>query len=327
MFRHLLDDVGLMEDNLMLFAGTSHEGLAKRIAAHLGVKLGLRQLSTFPDGEISLQILENVRGKDVFILQSIAREPNFYLMELLIIIDALKRASAKSIAPVIPYFGYSRQDRKDKPRVPITAKLVADLLQKAGATRVLTMDLHAGQIQGFFDIPVDNFHARLPLISAFKTLDLEDLVVVAPDVGSIKLARVFSRELHADLAVIDKRRVSATQVVSTTLIGDVKGKDVLLVDDMCSTGDTLVMAAEVCKAVGAKKVCAAVTHGLFVEGALEKLDKSLIEILLVADTVPANQTIGSCKKLKVITVSTAELFAEGIRCIESSKSVSSLTVD
>jgi len=316
-----------MKDNLMLFAGSSHISLAEKIAKHLELELGKVELGAFPDGEISLQILENVRGKDVFILQSIARNPNYYLMELLIMIDALKRASVKSIVPVIPYYGYARQDRKDKPRVPITAKLVADLLEKTGATRVLTMDLHAGQIQGFFDIPVDNLHARPPLISAFNRLGISDLVVVAPDVGSIKLARLFSRELHADLAVVDKKRLSPTHVQSTVLIGDVKGKNVLLVDDMCSTGDTLVRSAEVCKEGGAKRIVAAITHGLLVENALEKLDQSLIEILLITDSVPADKCQYLCKNIRLETVSVAELFAEGIKCIEFSKSVSSLSPD
>jgi ribose-phosphate pyrophosphokinase len=314
-----------MNKNLMLFAGSSHVVLAERIAQHLGVKLGKVQLSTFPDGEISLQIMENVRGKDVFVLQTIARKPNCYLMELLIMIDALKRASAKSIVPVIPYFGYSRQDRKDKPRVPITAKLVADLLEKAGATRVLTMDLHAGQIQGFFDIPVDNLHARPSLMTALNFLKLKDLIVVAPDVGSIKLARLFSEALGVDLAVVDKRRMSATQVLSTTLIGDVDKKNVLLVDDMCSTGDTLVLSAQICKTGGAKKIIAAVTHGLLVDNAIEKLDGSPIEVLFIADTVPAYQTDYVCKNIRIETVSIADLFAEGIRCIEYSKSVSSFS--
>lgn len=314
-----------MKKNLMLFAGSSHAALAEQVAKELGITLGKLNLGTFPDGEISLQIMENVRGKDVFILQTIARKPNCYLMELLIMIDALKRASAKSIVPVIPYFGYSRQDRKDKPRVPITAKLVADLLEKAGATRVLTMDLHAGQIQGFFNIPVDNLHARLSMIAALNLLKLKDLIVVAPDIGSIKLARHFSEALGVDLAVVDKRRLSSTHVVSTTLIGDVHEKNVLLVDDMCSTGDTLVRSAQICREHGAKKIIAAVTHGLLVDDALEKLDSSLIEVLLVADTVPAYQTEYVCRNIRIQTVPTADVFAEGIRCIEYSKSVSSFS--
>lgn len=314
-----------MDNNLMLFAGSSHPELSLQIASQLGIKLGNVNLGTFPDGEISLQILDSVRGKDVFVLQTVARRPSFYLMELLIMIDALKRASAKSIAPVIPYFGYSRQDRKDKPRVPITAKLVADLIEKAGATRVLTMDLHAGQIQGFFDVPVDNLHARPLLISAFKAHNIGDLVVVAPDVGSIKLARSFSSELGADLAVVDKRRLSATQVACSSLIGEVKEKNVLLVDDMCSTGDTLVLAAQICKIGGAKRILAAITHGLLVGDALKKIDQSPIEVLLIADTMPRYQSEYHCKNVRIENVSTAEIFAEGIRCIEYSKSVSSFS--
>jgi ribose-phosphate pyrophosphokinase len=204
----------------MLFAGTSHPELAKQIAECLGVQLGKVDIETFPDGEIGVQILENVRGRDVFVLQSIARHPNLYLVELLILVDALKRSSARSIIAVIPYFGYSRQDRRGKGREPITAKLVADLLERAGVGRLLTMDLHTEQIQGFFDIPVDNLYARPVLLEAIKKAGLEKGVVVTPDLGSIKLARAYAASLHWDLAIVDKRRVSAEQVEMTTLIGD-----------------------------------------------------------------------------------------------------------
>src|SRR5579872_587310 len=252
------------ENSFMLFAGTSHPELAQQIAADLGVQLGKVLIETFPDNEIGVQILENVRGRDVFVLQSIARHPNLYLMELLILVDALKRASARSIVAVIPYFGYARQDRKGKGRVPITAKLVADLLEKAGVTRVLTLDLHTEQIQGFFDIPVDNLYARPVLVEAVEKLGLINLVVVAPDVGSIKLARDFAEGLKVDFAIVDKRRVNAKQVEIDALIGEVTGKNVLLVDDMCTTGGTLKTAANVCKKAGAKSVIAAATHGLLV---------------------------------------------------------------
>jgi len=306
------------ENAWMLFAGTSHGELAEQIAKCLDVQLGKIRIETFPDGEIGVQILENVRGRDVFVLQTIARQPNLYLMEVLIIVDALKRASAHSINVVIPYFGYARQDRKDKGRVPITAKLVANLLEKAGATRVLTMDLHAEQIQGFFDIPVDNLFARPLLIEAVKALKLSSLVVVAPDVGSVKLARAFAESLKVEYAIVDKRRVNAKQVEGNALIGEVAGKDVVLVDDICSTGETLRTAALVCLKAGAKRIFAAVTHELLAGKAFEE---SAIEKMFVTNTVPLPQGI-SFKRIE--TVSVASLFAKAIESIVSAKSISSL---
>ena len=306
------------ENSFLLFAGTSHPELAQQIADELGVQLGKVLIETFPDSEIGVQVLENVRGRDIFVLQTIARYPNLYLMELLILVDALKRASARSITAVIPYFGYARQDRKDKGRVPITAKLVADLLEKAGVTRGLTMDLHAEQIQGFFDIPVDNLYARPLLIEGVKKLGLENFVVVAPDLGSIKLARAFAGQMKADIAVVDKRRVSAEHVESNALIGEVKGKDVLLVDDMCTTGGTLKTAAEVCKKAGAKRIFAAVTHGLFVGPAFEE---SAIEKMLVSNTVPLGDDVDR-SRLEIISV--APLFGRAIDSVVGAKSISSL---
>jgi ribose-phosphate pyrophosphokinase len=302
----------------MLFAGTSHRALAEEIGGYLGLKLGRVLIETFPDGEIGVQILENVRGRDVFLLQTVAQHPNLYLMELLILVDALKRASARSIAAVIPYYGYSRQDRKDKGRVPITAKLVANLLEKAGVTRVLTMDLHAEQIQGFFDIPVDNLYARPALADAVRKLDLENLVIVTPDLGSIKLARGFAEHLKVDLAIVDKRRVNANHVEINALIGDVEGRDVLLVDDICSTGGTLKIASWVCKKAGAKRVCAAVTHGLMLGKAFEE---SAIEKMLISNTVPLPE---SADFSRIQIVSVASLFAKAIDSIVGAKSISSL---
>ena len=309
-----------MQDNhsFLLFAGNSHPELAKQIADCLGVQLGKVLIETFPDKEIGVQILENVRGRDVFVLQSIARRPNHYLMELLILVDALKRASARSITAVIPYFGYARQDRKDKARVPITAKLVANLIEKAGVNRGLTMDLHAEQIQGFFDIPVDNLFARPLLVEAVERLGLKDYAVVAPDLGSIKMARAFSGSVHRDLAIVDKRRVNAEHVETEALIGTVKNKDVLFVDDMVSTGYTLKTAAMVCKKAGAKRIFAAVTHGLFVEEAFEE---SAIEKMLVTNTVPLPKGVD---KKRVEVVSVAPLFGKAIESIVSAKSISSL---
>ena len=307
--------------SLMLFAGTSHPELAQQIAKELGIRLGKIRIETFPDQEIGIQILENVRGKDVFVLQTIARHPNPYLMELLIIVDALKRASARSITAVMPYFGYARQDRRalnDKQggRVPITAKLVANMLETAGVSRVLTMDLHAEQIQGFFDIPVDNLLARPLLVEAAKKEGWESSVVVAPDIGSIRLARAFAEDLKGEYAIVDKRRVNAKRVEAKALIGDVQGQNVILVDDICSTGGTLKRASLVCKAKGGKAIRAFVTHGIFVKA----FEESAIEKMFVTNTIPFPK--GLPKKIR--TVSVAPLFAKAIQAIAGAKSISSL---
>jgi ribose-phosphate pyrophosphokinase len=305
------------------FAGTSHRVLAQQTAECLGVKLGNIQIETFPDGEIGVQVLENVRGRDVFVLQTIAQHPNSYLMELLIVTDALKRASARSINAVIPYFGYARQDRKDKGRVPITAKLVADLLEAAGVSRVLTLDLHAEQVQGFFDIPVDNLFARPLLTEAIQALKLKKPIVVAPDIGSIKLGRAFAESLKVDYAVIDKRRVNAKQVDSHGLMGDVMGKDVILIDDIYSTGATLRTAARVCQQAGAKRIIAAVTHGLMRDQSWrpglgdETWKGSAIEKLFLTDSVPVLQG----KHLEIVSV--APLLARAIESVANATSISS----
>lgn len=308
-------------DNCMLFTGTSHPTLAHAIAQELKLPLSKTTLRRFPDGEIEFQVEENVRGRDTFVIQTIALDPNEYLVELLIMIDALKRASAKSIVAVIPYFGYCRQDRKDKPRVPITAKLIANLLEKAGATRVLTMDLHAGQLQGFFDIPVDNLFGRPALIEALEKFQLCNPVVVTPDIGSIKLTRAFATQMAVDFAIIDKHRSTATQVEALSLIGDVKGKDVLLADDICSTGGTLVSAAKACREKGALRVFAAITHGILVGETVKKIENSPIEALLMTDTVPADQRLDGSSKIHIVSV--AGLFAHAIHCILSAESISS----
>lgn len=307
-----------------IFSGSSHPELAQEVAECLDSQLGKIAIERFPDGEISLQIQENVRGRDVFVFQTIALDPNNFLMELLIMIDALKRASARSIAVVIPYFGYCRQDRKDKPRVPISAKLVANLLVNAGATRVLTMDLHTGQMQGFFDIPVDNLYGRPALTDAFLKLSRgeNEVAVVTPDIGSVKLARAFARQLNAGFAIVDKLRISPTEVDAEALIGDVKGKDVLLADDMCSTGGTLVSAAKACQEKGAKRIFAAVTHGLLVGDALKKIEESPIEALLISNTVPAAEKVQQVPKIRIVSI--APLLAQAIGCIISKESISSL---
>lgn len=298
----------------MLFAGSSHKDLAQKVAHRLRIQLGQISIETFPDGEIGVQILENVRGKDVFVLQSPARRPNHYLMELLIIADALKRASVRSVVAVIPYYAYARQDRKDKGRVPITAKLVADLLEKAGVTRVLTMDLHTEQIQGFFNIPVDNLYARPLFAKELKGREKRDWVVVSPDVGSNKMARKFAEDLNVDLAIVDKRRIDSRSVEVNALIGDVKNKDVLLVDDICSTGSTLKIAAQVCRREGAKSIHAAISHALLLGDGLEGIDE-----LYVTDSVPP-----AAGHTKAQVVSVADLLGQAIERIVSAQSISSL---
>lgn len=310
-------------DEVLFFAGSSHPSLAEEVATAAGLRLGSIDLGHFPDGEICVQVNENVRGRDVFILQSIARHPNRYLMELLLIVDAVKRASARNIVVILPYFGYSRQDRRDKPRVPITAKLVADLLQAAGVKQVITMDLHTDQLQGFFNIPVDSLHARPRLIEAIRPwVEGHDLVVATPDVGSVKLARLFAAELKAGLIIVDKERQDHSSVKATTVIGDVQGKDVLLADDMCSTASTLMSAAKACREKGARRVFAAVTHGLFVGDSILKIEASPIEALIVSDTIPLNERAAECSKIHCTSV--ASLFGQAIQCVVSAKSISSL---
>ena len=308
----------MSKDQFMLFSGTSHPKLSEEIAKNLGIGLGKTQIELFPDGEIGAQILENVRGRDVFVVQSIAKTPNFYLMELLILIDALKRASACTIVAVIPYFGYARQDRKDKGRVPITAKLVANLLETAGVTRVVTMDLHSEQIQGFFDIPVDNLYAQSLFAEGIRKLGMKNLVACAPDVGSAKLARIMATEMGAGFAIVDKQRMNAKEVETLALIGDVRGKDVVLVDDICSTGETLIKASEAVKKAGATRVIAAVTHPLFNE---EMVKRSGIDHFLVANTVPLPDELDNSK---VETLSVAGIFGKAIDCIVNNESISSL---
>jgi len=305
----------------LLFAGSSHKELAKEIADCLGVPLAAISLGRFPDGEISLQILESVRGRDTFVIQTIAPDPNNQLMELLIMIDALKRASAREVVAVIPYFGYCRQDRKDRPRVPITAKLVANLLVRAGATRVVTMDLHAGQLEGFFDIPVDNLHSRPLLEKAYREINFGQCVVVAPDVGSIKLARAYANDMGCSIAVVDKQRIDPSHVHTSMIIGDVNGKDVLLADDMCSTAETLVSAAKACREKGAQRVIAVVTHRLLSGKALEAIEASPIEVLIVSNTIAAPESSREVSKIRVVSV--ASLFSQAIDCILAQGSISS----
>jgi ribose-phosphate pyrophosphokinase len=310
------------EPDFYVFAGSSHPAFAQEVADVLDTELGKVNLERFPDGELCCQILENVRGRDTFVIQSVALDPNNHLMELLIMIDALKRASARMIVAVIPYFGYSRQDRLDKPRVPISAKLVANLLVAAGATRVLTMDLHTGQLQGFFDVPVDNLIAMPLMIKAFQALHQGNVAVVTPDIGSIKLARAYATALHADFVIIDKHRKSPTDTEVVSVIGDVKGKDILLADDMCSTGGTLASAAKACREKGALKIYASVTHGLCVSKAVSKIEQSPIEAFLMSNTIPYTDRLSGFSKLHQVSV--ASHFAHAIQCILSKESISAL---
>ncbi len=305
-----------MDSSIVLFAGSSHKKLSESVAKALRIELGSMQIERFPDGEIGVQILNSVRGRDVFVLQAPARRPNHYLMELLIIADSLKRASARSIIAVMPYFPYARQDRRDKGRVPITARLVADLLEKAGVTRLLTMDLHTDQIQGFFNIPVDNLSARSLLVQEVQRFGLKNGVVVSPDVGSNRMARKFAEALGVDLAIVDKRRLSAETVEVNALIGSVKGKNVLLVDDMCSTGGTLSLAAQVCRSEGASRVFAALTHGLFVGTKMP----SGVDRFFATDSVPPLERREDVLQI----VSVADYLAEAMRCMVSQGSISSL---
>lgn len=307
-----------VNSRFLLFSGSSHPEFANSIAKHLGVSLGKVIIEKFPDKEIGVQILENVRGRDVFVLQTIAHSPNSYLMELLIFADALKRASARSIVAVIPYYGYGRQDRKEKGRVSITAKLIANLLEKAGITRVLTMDLHSEPIQGFFDIPLDNLHAQSCLAAKIKELQLENPLVVAPDLGSVNLVKRFAKELKTDFVFIDKQRVSLEEVHVVSMIGSAKGRDVIIADDMISTGQTIMAAAKFCKQAGANRVIAAATHGLFIGPGCKD---SAIDHVIVSDSIPI---LDSFLQEKLVTVSVAPIFAQAIHSIVMNESISCL---
>jgi ribose-phosphate pyrophosphokinase len=303
-----------------ILAGTAHRDLAERIAAKAGEKLCAVEISRFPDGEIFVKIAENVRGRDVFIIQPTSYPPNETIMELLIMIDAAKRASAKRITAVLPFYGYARQDRKDQPRVPITAKLVANLLVAAGTNRLLTMDLHAQQIQGFFDIPVDHLYAAPVFVKHLREHKLDNLVVVAPDTGGMKLAATYADMLDAGVAVVGKERKSAEHVSATHLVGDVKGCNAVLVDDMTSTAGTLTAAADLLEKAGAASIRAMVSHSLLNCKGVERLNASPILELVTTDSIPARCDVGA--KVKVLSV--AELLAEAIRRIHDNNSVTSL---
>jgi ribose-phosphate pyrophosphokinase len=305
---------------LKIFAGNSNRPLADSICTTIGIEPGKIMLKAFPDGETFAKIEENVRGEDVFVVQSSCPPTNHHLMELFIIIDALKRASADRITAVMPFYGYARQDRKDQPRVPISAKLVANLLVAAGANRILTMDLHAQQIQGFFDIPVDHLYASPVIFDYLKYSKHNDLVVVSPDVGGLKMAHAYSEMLNADLAIVAKRRTSATNTESIGIIGDIKGKRALLVDDITETAGTLVNAAAILKEEGAESVRACVSHAILTDLGIDRLKNSCIDELITTDTVPRPEIEG----LNVNTLSVANLLGEAIQRIHNNSSVNSL---
>lgn len=305
---------------MKVFSGTANQALAHAICDYIGIKLGKCSIRPFPDGETFVKIEENVRGEDVFIVQPTSPPTNHHLMELFIMMDALRRSSAHRITAVLPFYGYARQDRKDQPRVPITAKLVANLLVAAGANRILTMDLHAQQIQGFFDIPVDHLYAAPVIYDCLQKKNLKDLVVVSPDVGGLKMAYAYSQHLDSGLAIISKRRKSATEVESDAVIGEVRGKNVLLVDDLTETAGTLTKGAELLKKKGAKRIIACVSHAILGDTGIERLRKSDIDELITTDTVVRPAIRG----VKITTLSVAGLLGEAIKRIHNNSSVTSL---
>ncbi len=309
---------------MKVFAGSSNIDLASEIAAYLKIELGKCVLERFSDGEIHFYIDENVRGADIFIIQSGCYDANFHLMQLFFMIDAFKRASAERVTAVIPYYCYARQDWKDRPRVPISARLVADLLEAAGADRVLTMDLHSPQIQGFFSIPVDNLMAAPVLAKHIQGLGLEDLTIVSPDAGGVGRAKFFAKRLDANLAIIDKRRPAPNVAQVFNVIGDVKDKNCVLFDDMVDTAGTLVLSAEALKANGAKRILATCTHPVLSGQAIAKIEQSALEKIIVSNTIPLTEKSRACRK--IATLSVAELFGEAIRRINEGSSVSSLFV-
>jgi ribose-phosphate pyrophosphokinase len=315
---------GEMPEGIKLLTGNANRTLAKEVAGQLDIHVIDTIITTFSDGEIMVQVNENIRGSDVFVLQSTCTPVNDNIMELLLIIDALKRASAGRITAVIPYYGYARQDRKVQPRVPISSKLVADLITVAGTNRILTVDLHAGQIQGFFNIPVDHLYASPVLLDYIKRCDFNDLVIVSPDAGGVERARAFAKRLDASLAIIDKRREKANISEIMNVIGDVSGKDAMLLDDMIDTAGTITQAAAALKDKGASRVFAACTHAVLSGPAIDRLNSSVIEELIVTNTIPLDSKKERCKKLTILSI--APLLAEAIKRIHEESSISSLFV-
>lgn len=314
-----------MPQELRLFTGTAHAELAREVSVYLGISLGDATVCRFSDGEIMVRLNENVRGSDAFVIQPTSTPVNDNIMELLLIIDALKRASAARITAVIPYYGYSRQDRKVQPRVPISAKMVADLVTAVGTNRVLTVDLHAGQIQGFFNIPVDNLYAAPVLLDYIRSkYDLNNLVIVSPDAGGVERARSFAKRLKCSIAIIDKRREKANECEIMNVIGDVMGCDTLLLDDMVDTAGTMVQAAAALKGKGASRVSAACTHAILSGAAMERINNSVIEEMIVTNTIQLDSKKEQCGKLTVLSI--ASLLGEAVKRINEESSISSLFI-
>jgi len=310
-----------MGNRLSIFGGNSNVSLLQEICKLVRVKVGNASVNRFTDGEIRVKINENVRGDDAFVVQSTCFPSNDNMMELLILLDALKRASANRITAVLPYFGYARQDRKDQPRVPITAKLIANLLSRAGATRVLTIDLHAGQIQGFFDIPLDHLYAVNAFVEYFEKKNIDNLVVVSPDVGGIKTARAYSKRFNASLAIVDKRRIDDNDAEVMNIMGEVRGKNIIIVDDIVATAGSLVEAANALKKAGARDIYATVTHAVLCGPAIERISVSPIKELIVTNTIPVE-----AQKMngKIEVLSVAPLLASAIKRIHNEESISML---
>ena len=309
---------------LKLFAGSAHQQLSKEIAEMLGLPLGQARLRRFPDSEVSFQIDENIRGADVFIIQPTSTPVDQHLMELMVMIDAFRRSSASRITAVVPYYGYARQDRKDKPRVPISAKLVANLLSAAGTNRVLTMDLHKAQIQGFFDIPVDHLFAAPVIIDYCARLNYPNLTIVSPDAGGAERARAYAKRLDAELAIVDKRRTEDGTAEVMNVIGDVQGRTCILQDDIIDTAGTIQKAAQALKDAGAERVLACAVHGVLSGPAIDRIEKSPLDQLIVTNTIPLSEAARRCKKIVVLSV--ARLLGQAIRNIHEETSVSSLFV-
>jgi ribose-phosphate pyrophosphokinase len=312
----------VMKRNLLLFSGNANPALSQEISEYLNIPLASAEVGQFSDGEIQVKINQNVRGADVYVIQPTSPAVNNNLMELLIMIDALKRASADRITAVIPYYGYGRQDRKDRPRVPITAKLVADLITAAGANRVLTMDLHAGQIQGFFDIPVDHLFAAPVIVGYFQSLGWEKMCIVSPDAGGVERARACAKRLGGSLAIIDKRRIAPNLSETMHIVGDVRDKDVIIIDDIIDTAGTITQAVDALVAEGARRVYASCVHPVLSGPAMERIERSKLEGLAVTNTIP----LDSKKSEKLIVLSVAPLLGEAISRIHKGASVSSLFI-
>jgi ribose-phosphate pyrophosphokinase len=311
-----------LSDNLKIFSGNSNPTLASNVCKYLGIPLGGAQIERFPDGEKAIRVEDDVRGRDCFVVQSTCKPVDENLVELLIYLDCLRRASASRITAVIPYFGYARQDRKDEGRVPITAKLVANLITTAGANRVLAIDLHANQLQGFFDIPVDHLTGELVLNNYFRDKKINNLTVVSPDVGNMKMAARYASHLGGELAIVHKKRFSGNEVEANAIIGEVKGRNVLMCDDIIATAGTICSAASLLKERGAEKIYVGATHGVFAPPALERLEQAPIDEVVVTNTIPLSERAQEIESIKVLSV--ASMLGEAIKRIHRNESVSNL---